>query len=330
MDIRCHSPFSPFWFRSQDASGDFHDVVVVRATYDLVDGRRLTIARDQEPVCVADAYWGAPNDSSVRQESDLAPFKPRNDVVVIGDAVAPEPTRSWEVHLRVDDETRALRVHGPRQFVKDSGGFALTDAEPADRVPLRYERAFGGAWDDGETVRRCETNPIGLGWLPEESDPPDALPAPQIEDPARPVTSPRDETPPAGFGWTSRPWQPRLALAGTYDEAWKEAQWPLPPHDFDHAFYNGANPALITDRPLQGALITISGASADGPLGFAAPRWEIDARFRYRGGRIATHPTRLDTLVIDLHASKVSCVHRVRVPKVDELRVLEICMREAS
>lgn len=327
MDIRCHSPFQPFWFRSQDASGDFHDVVVIKATYELQDERTLRIAREQEPVSVKDEYWGAPNETSVRQESDLAPFKPKADVVVIGDAYAPggEPAESWPVQIWIDDHTHALQVHGPRRFERDGDAWRLTGSEPVARVPLRYEHAFGGAHGD---QGKCEANPIGKGWLPEDADDVDALDAPQIEDADAPVESPNDERLPAGFGWTSRPWQPRLSLAGTYDEAWKSEQWPLSPHDFDDAFYNGANPALVLDRRLEGAQLSVMNMSPSGAVRFEVPRRVLDARFRYRGGRIATHETRLDTLVVDLLAQRVMATHRVRVPKVDELRVLEICMRE--
>lgn len=115
MDIRCHSPFQPFWFRSRDASGDFHDVVVIEATYELQDERTLRIACEQESVSVKDEYWGAPDETSVRQESDLAPFEPKADVVVIGDAYAPggEPAESWPVQIWIDDHTHALRVSRP-------------------------------------------------------------------------------------------------------------------------------------------------------------------------------------------------------------------------
>lgn len=332
MDIRCHSPFEPFWFKSRDASGDTFDVVVVKATFDIVDEARLKIAQDQEPVTVADAYFGAPNESSVLYESDLAPYKPRADVVVLGDAHAPggEPAPSWPVEVRIDEHVASLRVHGPRVFRRDGERWALEALAPAEAVPLRYEHAFGGVFEgkDGETAR-CAANPIGAGFAPGE--PPDSvetIPAPQVEAIGDPVTSPTGEHAPAGFGWIGRAWSPRLPLAGTYDEAWREQQWPLSPHDFDFAFYNGANPALIVDSLRGGERFAATNLSPSGLVSFEVPRWRVDVRFRYRDGKVHRHETILDTFVVDLPKDRVLLTYRVRVPDIGRLRVLDVCMRE--
>ena len=45
---------------------------------------------------------------------------------------------------------------------------------------------------------------------------------------------------PAGFGFTGRPWSPRIALAGTHDEKWLEEQHPYPPQDTDCGYWNAA------------------------------------------------------------------------------------------
>jgi hypothetical protein len=56
--------------------------------------------------------------------------------------------------------------------------------------------------------------------------------------------------PPAGFGPIGRTWQPRLALAGTYDERWQNERAPELPEDFDYRFFNAAPP----DQQLEGFL----------------------------------------------------------------------------
>lgn len=335
MEIRCHSPFEPLWFKSRDKSGAEHDVVVVKATFDIVGESRLKISVDQEPVAVADRFYGAPNESSVEYESDLAPFKPRVDVVVLGDAHAPggEPAASWPVQVWIDDHTAALRVHGPRVFQREGkDGWTLSSPTPALSVPLRYERAFGGTFEGkDETYRYCSANPIGVGFAPgEPRDEVEMIPAPQIEREGDPVTTPKVEHAPAGFGWIGRSWQPRLALAGTYDEAWKRDQWPLSPLDFDDAFYNGASPALIVDQLRGGERFSAMNLTPSGRVRFEVPRWRVDARFRYRDGRVHRHETKLDTFVVDLPRSRVLATYRVRVPDIGPLRVLEICMREGA
>ncbi len=199
-------------------------------------------------------------------------------------------------------------------------------------VPLRYEHAFGGVFEgkDGEK-QHCTTNLVGVGYAPgDPEDEVEMIAAPQIEAEDDPVTSPKGEHAPAGFGWIGRAWQPRLALAGTYDDEWKENQWPLSPHDFDLAFYNGANPALIVDHLQGGEQFSAMNLTPSGRLRFALPTWHVDARFRYRDGQVHRHATNLDTLVVDLPRNKVLATHRVRVPELGPLRVLEICMREGG
>src|SRR4029079_3507430 len=43
-------------------------------------------------------------------------------------------------------------------------------------------------------------------------------------------------------GWAAIPahWSQRARFAGTYDDAWRESRWPLPPEDFDPRFFNVA------------------------------------------------------------------------------------------
>ena len=77
-------------------------------------------------------------------------------------------------------------------------------------------------------------NPVGVGFHHAPSaDPAVQTQAPNITYPDEPYLSPSDRPKPAGFGAVGRGWQPRLGFAGTYDQAWIDTQWPLPPKDFD-------------------------------------------------------------------------------------------------
>lgn len=63
---------------------------------------------DEPPsLCMQDEYYGEINQSSVREESDLAHYKPRCDVIFRGDAYAPggAPATEWNVRLRVSAPT---------------------------------------------------------------------------------------------------------------------------------------------------------------------------------------------------------------------------------
>ena len=93
-----------------------------------------------------------------------------------------------------------------------------------EKIPLVYERAFGG-WDrDHPDPRKhsCEPrNPVGTGYRGAGGFV-EGLRLPNLEDPRARIKSLGDRPPPAGFGFISPHWQPRAAFAGTYDEAWQK------------------------------------------------------------------------------------------------------------
>jgi hypothetical protein len=95
---------------------------------------------------------------------------------------------------------------------------------------------------------------------------------PNIEDPEHLIRSPRDRPPPAGLGFIARSWQPRAALAGTYDEAWKKHRAPLPPTDFDDRHHNAAPPPLRATSHLVGnELVELAHLSPTGTLRLRLP-----------------------------------------------------------
>jgi hypothetical protein len=110
-------------------------------------------------------------------------------------------------------------VRGDRAWFKSLGQIASTKPAAFEKIPLLWEKAFGG-WDRshpdaGRHV--CEArNPVGLGARPgrlfEEG-----IRLPNIEDPAQQLQQFAQSVTPAGFGFVSPHWQPRSALAGTYD-----------------------------------------------------------------------------------------------------------------
>jgi hypothetical protein len=85
----------------------FH-VVVLRSTSEIKIDGTLQFVPEQASLAVTDEYHGQSNKSSVRQESDLSPFKPRCDVIVIGTAYAPmgRPSRRF---------TAGIRINGPKR-----------------------------------------------------------------------------------------------------------------------------------------------------------------------------------------------------------------------
>ncbi|TFW23396.1 DUF2169 domain-containing protein [Massilia arenosa] len=131
----------------------------------LIESRRHT------PLVTEDRYFDGREGGSVSQESDLAPYKPKCDVIVIGSAHAPQgkPKSEFPVRLqvRVDGRTpidKTLQVRGEARLERSSivtrtaglivkagtGGLAapspwrLSSSKPFVHVPIRYELAIGG------------------------------------------------------------------------------------------------------------------------------------------------------------------------------------------
>ena len=103
MEYRNSTPFSSLAFEALDAQSQAFHVAVLRMTLDIQPDGTLKVASDQAPLFMTDEFYGELNTSSVKQESDLAPYKPWCDVIVLGEAQAPgnKPMRRFEAGIRI-------------------------------------------------------------------------------------------------------------------------------------------------------------------------------------------------------------------------------------
>lgn len=244
MRVRNSTPHSHIIYGNEDAEGRLFDILIVKQSYHLNDDMELCLSTEQEPINFTDYCHEDFNTSSLRYPSDLVPYKPNAEIVIVADSFAPGGgARTWTCGFDVEGSGQSLRkrlrVHGPRQW---KPRWKLSDAEVADRVALRYELAFGGTQKDAEgQLIAFERNPLGRGWidrqLPERSKP---VPAPQIEPVGAPIRDPFDTPEPAGLGPIPPAWLPRRPLGGTYDEDWVETRWPHWPPDYSFAYHLSA------------------------------------------------------------------------------------------
>jgi len=326
--LRNYTPFPPLLFDGRDVQGRDFGVLVLRGTFDIVPGAALRPNPKQEPIVLSDVWHGEPNASSVRMESDLAPFKPRADIFVNAVAHAPggRALPSWPVRVRVGAVEKALRVTGPRAWVRQGHAWTLEEPEPAVEVPLRYELAFGGIyksnWGDEHI---CLENPVGKGHV--VGDVPghvDRWPAPQIESFEDPVVEFGKVYRPEGFGVIARSWQPRLKRAGTFDDEWQRTRWPELPMDFEFSFYNAAHPDLIVPGFLKGdEEVELEGLASDGPLRFYLPGYQLGVLLRFKDGSMGVGPVFLDTLVVAVPEMRAHMTWRSVMPKGKAIRVME-------
>jgi hypothetical protein len=304
--VHNRTPFATQLYSVLDRDGIEHAVVAIKGTFRIGSGDELTIAEEQAALVAADVHHGAPEASSLQYESDLCPAKPGTDVALLGHAY---PTRDTphqvDVTLRAGRLRKTVRVLGPRAWYRAPGGRPeISEPKRFERMPLRYEHAFGGADTsppDPSQHGYEPRNPVGAGFVAEGATPSlDELRLPNLEDPEAPIQAPTDRPAPAGFGLVHRCWQPRAALGGTYDQRWLRQRAPLLPLDFDARFHQAGAAGLVSPEPLRGGEpLSVSGACPGGAtLTFRLPVRLLEAKFRIGLQDTSVQPS-LDTVLIE-------------------------------
>ncbi|MGH7298088.1 MAG: DUF2169 family type VI secretion system accessory protein [Polyangiaceae bacterium] len=254
-------------------------LVVLKATFDVIRGGRVVLADEQVPVRTKDVLHDESNPrSSARYPSDVCVEKVGTDVVVVGDAVARQPSMFVDVAIRARDTTIPIRVNGQREYFRGILQVAVSAPVPFESMPIAYERAYGGTLDDLSDVEF--RNPAGVGFARSAADLV-GKPAPQIEHPGLPHRTAKDAHPPVGCGALLPHWSPRRERAGTFDDVWKATRMPLMPLDFDVRHNSVASPGLSLETPLAaGDVISILGMTHE-LVQFAVPSLPLVVRARY-------------------------------------------------
>jgi hypothetical protein len=229
--------------------------VIVKGTFDIRPNEVAEVAAEQIPIAFGDEFYDEKQGGSVKFESDIAPFKPRADIVLVGRAHVPKggSALALDVSLRVGQVKKSIRVFGDRRW-KFSGPLMSehpTKPEPFTAMEITYNRAFGGI--DKEGGGFCAENLVGRGFFTKKSKKViDGAQLPNIEDPQKLIKSWKDHPKPVGFGYFGRAWMPRAGYLGTYDDKWREERSPDPPEDFKFDYHNAAHPDLQVNGYLKG------------------------------------------------------------------------------
>jgi len=309
--------FEPLFLADEEGRPLF--VSIVKATYHIDKGTRLSLAEEQIPVNTSGEHWGDPEKSSYKYEPETAFIKPATDIVLIGHAYAPKPgVTKVDVSLRVGPMQKVVRVVGDRYWVKSFGITSMTRPRPFKRIPLIYERAFGG-WDRSHPDPDKHTfeprNPVGTGFRGKRGKFEEEIRLPNLEDPRHPLKGFRDRPPPAGFGFTSPHWQPRAAFAGTYDKVWTKQRMPLLPTDFDRRFFNAAPPDQVAPGFLKADVaVEVINVSPNGKISFNLPGIPPpQCRVQVRGLKDHQLKTRLDTVIINTDENLLFLIWRTNL-----------------
>ena len=320
-------------FAAPDPGGIDSLYTVVKGTFalDRLDAWGMpALAAEQVPPVLADEHHGEPLASSVRAPSDVALVKPATDVLLMGSAYAPagRPVTWMDVTLTAGPMVKTVRVFGDRVW-RDGATVSATAPAPFKRMPLVWERAYGGTDQAAGEPRGEPRNPVGAGFrAPDGEKRLAGLPLPNLEDPGEPVLDWKDAPPPAAFAPVAPHWLPRRSFAGTYDEAWQSGRAPYLPTDFDPRFFQLAPPGLVAPGYFQGGeTVEVTGATPEGRLRFRLPALAVQVEYALNGGT-ETPPVHLDTVLIEPDERRVVLVWRT-VLACDKklLKVREIIVR---
>jgi hypothetical protein len=222
----------------QPFPGGWTLTVVCKATYQLAPGESV-LAQSQEYVQEEENHWNDDPQHSLYAPSDLAPYKPSPEVMLVGHASAPdgEQVARLLVHLVVGEVDKSIELRGDQAFMRSGN---LRDGPRFGRMPLRYERAAGGPGTP---------NPVGM-----PLDSPNTLGVialPNLRPPGLAVVRPGDFIEPVGFGPIAASWPTRRQRLGRHAGVWSEAaltREPMP---------EGIDPSYFMSAPRDQALTVL-------------------------------------------------------------------------
>lgn len=305
------------WVRDQEGAEVW--LVAVKGTFDIHPDGTTSVAAKQVAACLSPVFRGDPTTTSLLYDSDLNHKKLRTDVVLSGHAYAPneEPAKYVDVRLKLGSIDKSVRVFGERIWEESALGLRMSDATPFLKMPITYERAFGGIspQKDSRDGREGEyRNPIGIGFAASA----DELAGKQlanVEDPKRLVVSWRDRPAPVGFGPIASHWAQRVQYGGTYDSHWERERLPLLPLDFDEQFYQCAPDDQQADGFLTGdEPVELHNATPGGLLRFRLPRVTFGFYTRFYRGGSETHRGNLHTVTIEPDYPRVIMTWHTELP----------------
>lgn len=328
MLFRNFTPFPPLCFESRDENQNDFGVVVLRGSFKIESGKRLRLNQQQDPIVFVDEFYGDPQKSSLKTQASLIPFKPSTDVFVTANAYSPsfraEP--AWKAGIRFGEISKNLFVTGPRMWESRLGRMTITNPQPVVEVPVLYESAFGGCYQDKDGNRVAwPENPVGRGFIDKSKREP--VLAPQIfatEQDARNLSYGTPCTT-AGLGPVAPHWTPRSNHVGTYNEMWKRTRFPDLPSDFNFAFYSSASEGLTLPAFAKGTeKVELTNLTVERKTVFALPGFQLASLLRFESGAVIPSPVMLDTIDIDAIKMKVHLTWRTVYPVNAGLRALEI------
>lgn len=339
--------------------------VLLKRTYSFAKQNLCVRAEKDRKIISGDQHYDGPMNSSVRFESDFAPYKLATDIVLNGNAYAPDGQSVQELTatLMVGEHRKDIYVVGDRMALyKPDTDPVFTDPQPFKSMEIRYERAYGGVDIYSDRKLHCiyGRNHLGRGFaISNTKDVVDKLLLPNIEDSTDRITPERlcigkvlnwEQQPmPQGFGWFAKHWRPRSLMAGVlpadkkFEEEMRAIYKTLIPADqlalyeqtrlpnMDFRFFNGASQGMALPFLTGDEVIRARNLSPKGDVTFQLPgdRPLIGLDI---GSGVQEPLTVLHTVMIHMNEQEVDLVWRGAVPYagpdwLPEMRKMEVLIK---
>jgi len=229
MQIINSPPFITSCITWQEQPEQWSLTIVCKATYSLKPGTAVLVT-EPDGLNEHDNHWDDDLQKSVYAPSDLVPYKPHPEVLLVGSAYAPrgEPVRSLFARLIVGQLDKSIEVFGPRTITSEG---LLVDGARWTQMSLRYERAAGGSdsW-----------NPVGIDAA--HVDAYGRRHLPNLQPPAFAHLDGAAAIPTTGFGPIAARWPIRQERLGSLLDTFSDGRWTESPlgMDFDGLYFQSA------------------------------------------------------------------------------------------
>lgn len=321
MDFVNETKVEAGWTLGFEPDGRELLVVAIKATFQIPkNGEEPELAQEQVSLTEADEFTGEPGFSATLYETDYAHRKPFCDVLLNGSAYAPDgrPTKAVRVTMRVGSMNKSFNVVGDRIWDRNIISITPTPHRPFIRMPITYDRAYGGADkhpDKKEKIKTYAKNPIGVGYHPySKGKLLKGKPLPTTEEIGKRVKSKNGKYRPMSFGPIGRNFGSRIPFAGTYDQKWLDNVAPFWPDDFDYRYFQAAPPDQQIPHPKGGEPIILHNLTPEGFTKFFIPQITMPVIFiPYRRENIIKEAA-LDTIFIEPDQKRFMLTWRLPLP----------------
>lgn len=285
---------------------------IVKVTCTFSPDGGVGIAPDQKPVLFGDVYAGDPGRSSIKYASDAVPEKSSTDISLIGHAYAPDktPVSKLATALQAGNNHKIVHVTGDRFWKWSLISITKTRPRPFLKMPLVYERAFGGKDFTHKKEKKHEVypaNPVGTGFVVNKTKQNiNALRLANLENRKNEIKNWYDRPFPACYGPININWHPRVKFSNP-------------------AIFNSAPSGLIAKGFFKGTEpITLTNLHPEKEhIKFNLPGIKITTAFIYEHGTYKPEP-KLDTLVIEPDENLFTMVYRSKINKKEQLKQINI------